>query len=108
MIVSAKEYSDITGCSSGLHIPDITVEEAQQWLIDRGYEIKIQKALAKVEQVEMGWNEVIRTGKYEDMERKRIIAIKPGDIVPERVDESGQFDFRSVFLREFKKKLLSI
>lgn len=76
IIFSEKECQDITGYRSTLHVPDITMVDAQQFLIKAGYDIEL----------------------YEG----KIVAN------PKRSSVKNNIDFREVFMKEFKKKLLSL
>jgi hypothetical protein len=107
-MITHKQYYDITNCVGNFRIPEFTIEEVQIFLTKLGYEVKVYSGLAKVEHVEMGFNEVIHTGKYSDMERQCIVAVKYGDVLPERVDQCGDFNFITVFNKEIKNKLMNL
>lgn len=109
-MITDKDYFRVTNCvGSGCNLPGFSIEEVQELLNAWGYQVIIHKGLAKCEEVEMGMNEVNRTGKYNDYEREIIIALKnnfPVLDIPKRVDECFEYEFKRVFNREIKQRLM--
>lgn len=108
-MITSKEYYEITNCSdvTGFKIPGFTIEEVQQYLINRGYKIVIHEATATVHEVSMECGGgVVRTGNTSEEPRKAILAIKEGDTLPVHLSEANDLNFLSVFYTEIKKQLL--
>lgn len=108
-MITDKDYFRVTNCiGSGCSFPWFSIEEVQELLNLWGYKVIIHKGLAKCEEVEMGMNEVIHTKKYNDYEREIIIAVKVGDKIAPRVDDNINFEFKTIFYRELKKRLMNL
>lgn len=107
--ITNKEYFEITNCTPDILFPNFDIQEVQDFLIHIGYDILIQEAVATIHEVEsdMGGS-MERTGRTTQEKRKRILAIKDGDVLPDRIDseETQALDMRNVFRREVKKKIL--
>ena len=109
--ITGSRYYDITHCTwFDIKLPQFDIEEVQDYLIKVGYEIVVHSGLAKVENVIMEpGGGVDRTGTFVDEIRERVLAVKPGTTLPERVDakELDAFDILAVFRNEMKNKLLN-
>ena len=109
-MVTDREYYQITNCSGTFMFPNFTVNEAQIFLISLGYKIIVHKAPCKVREVNMDGGEVRPTGRTFEEARERILAVKEGDKLPNRIDsdEAEEMDLHQVFNKELKKKVLGI
>ena len=109
MIVTKKEYYNMTNCSSGYHRTEFNVEEVQQILIDHGYEIIVHYGKTEVEEVRSEGGEVRRTGRVYTEDRPRIMAVTPEQKknLPEWNSSHGAhlLDFMKVFDDLIKSKL---
>ena len=111
-MITSEDYYRITNCIDlgEFRLPRFTLIEVQHFLIKLGYEIVIHKAPAKVYLTDQNMGgEVWRTGDTFEENRERILAVKPGTKLPDRVDsqEAIDMDFLSVFKKEMKNKLLN-
>lgn len=106
--ITNDEYWKITNCTSWVYFPSFDIQEVQDFLISIGYDIVVHETLCTVHDVTMDGGEVRRTGGTSQEMRKRILATKPGDSLPDRIDseEADKLDMLGVFRTEIKKKLL--
>lgn len=111
MIVTEKEYYNMTNCSGGYHRTEFSVEQVQQILIDHGYEIIVHHGKTEVEEAfsEPGTGEVRRTGRVYTEDRPRILAVTPEQKknLPEWNSSHAAYllDFMKVFDNLIKEKL---
>lgn len=108
--ITSKLYYEITNCSSLPVKPRIEfeIEEIVEILETIGYEVKIHIGPAKVEY--RYWETSGEHTKQikETPNWRCIIAIKPGEIVPNRVDECNDINFMTVWHKEMKKRFKMI
>lgn len=107
-MITEQDYRRTTNCSWDCCFPEFTFEEVKTLLSSWGYKVILHNGLAKVEDVQMGFNEVIRTSNFEDREREIILAVKESDIIPARTDEAVKFALKSVFYTELKLRLMKL
>ena len=107
-MITGKEYYKITGSSGNIKLPEFTVEEVQEFLTSTGYIIEVHVALAKT--INYTYNMAGGTeSQYETLEEvSRILARMPTQQLPKRNDsqEAKDMDFREVFRRQMKARLL--
>lgn len=119
--ITDREYYEITHCSTVPNViamPGFDLDEIQSFLERCGYKIVVLSAMATVHEVDMDGGEVRRNGRTSEEIRQRILAVKNYIIedtelfnaIPDRVDspEADALDFRNVFRRELKQRLLNI
>lgn len=104
--ITGKLYHEITNCTSLPVKPRIEfeIEEIVEILETIGYQVRIQTGPAKVT-----FRQWECPGEYTDEIRevpnhRRIVAHRPGEPIPVRVDESGVYDFMAVFHREMRNR----
>lgn len=111
-MITHKEYAKATGCSiiPG-HMIRFEFEEIRDFLISKGYEVKVYSGLGSIKEKEPwdGSGEVRHTGKVFDDQCTTVIAVKPETELPLRVDDPDllKHHMLSVFEKELKRKLLS-
>ena len=109
--VSQDEYRKITNCTGWFNLYHFTMDEVNTFLNSKGYDVIVHRAEAKTQMMESEWGtgSVRKVGVPIDMMRDFVIAVKPGQEIPqyfspETIDE---FEVGNVFQRELKKKILS-
>lgn len=108
--LTRQDYNRINGCSGWFNIPHFEFEEVIEFLENLGYKIIVHETNVKIREVTHDGGEVRETGKTWDDKRPGILAIKPNQILPDRLDseEGKSMGLSVVFNKEIKKKLLSI
>lgn len=102
-----KEYA--TGSDSSSFHLDFTVTEMTEFLMKLGYEIHAVDGVVKVRDTESdGGGGLDYRGDPYDKQFRQIIAIKPGDPMPERLDGDygHQVHIWVAFRREMKAQML--
>lgn len=109
--ITDKEYWDVTHCTPDFRIGNITLEEAQEFLNRKGYDIIIHKAIqhdVDHKRSVPGTGEVESIGRF-TTDMSHVLAVKSGVELPilftiEYLKENG---ISSVLYREIRKNLLA-
>jgi hypothetical protein len=85
---------------------DFSFREKQNFLNKKGYDVFVHKVL----QNQRGWNSNDISYEIPNVQIEVIIAVKPGDVLPERWESREDIvcSVDTVFLREMKEKLLDL
>ena len=102
--ITSELYYEITRCS-GISIEPwqrYNIEEVIEMLEEIGYEVKIHEGPSKVTYRQWIDQDEYKDTFGEEQSCKRIVAVLPGVVLPERVDDCKDFDVIAVWHRETK------
>lgn len=103
--MTGEEYLKISNCSPFFNLPTFSFEEVRSFLLGLDYQIVIHEGPMKGRNYysEDDFNEV-------DFYKSGVYAIKPGTILPKRLDDPAIFEMKidKVFAKEIKQKLLNL
>ena len=110
--MTIDEYHKITGNYPvlGFSLPAISFDEAQEFLNRLGYEVLQHSAVKSTQMIESVPCEgtVRNVGPKVDMLRDFVVAVKDKNDLPWRFTDENykDFEFKYVFQKEIKRKLL--